>query len=135
MYVSNDTATAKEMNMVIYEFDHGEKKKFDTDDENLLSSYENTFYATCGYDMSWDKLMPVVLKLIWMNKFFFTHDKYIGYSCNIDHEHGVGEENIIIQFNLYRPDRMHYLYGGFPFGEDPLKAVYYSVYESIKKMK
>ena len=135
MYVSQETATAQEMNMVIYEFDHGERKTFDTDDDNLKMIYENTFYATCGYDRSWDKLMPVVLKLIGMNKFFFDNDKYIGYRCDINHEHGVGEENIIIRFNLYRPDRKQYIYGGLRFDMDPLKAVYYSVYDSIKKMQ
>ena len=135
MYVSNDTATVREMNMVIYEFDHGEKKEFDTDDENLLSAYENTFYYTCGYDRSWDRLMPVLFKLIGMNKFFFTpHKEYVGYDYDFNHEHGVGEEIITVRLNIYRHDCKKYIYG-VPFGKDPLKAVYYSVYESIKKMQ
>jgi len=120
MYVSQETATAQEMNMVIYEFDHGKKKTFETDDENLKRIYENTFYATCGYDRSWDKLMPVVLKLIGRSNFFLHHSDYIGYRSDFDYEAGIGEDTVI---------------SGFGYNNDPLKAVYYAVYDSIKKMQ
>jgi hypothetical protein len=120
MYVSQETATVKEMNMVIYEFDHGQKKKFNIDDENLLSVYENTFYLTCGYDRSWDKLMPVVLKLIGRSNFFLRHSDYIGFASDFDYEAGIADDTII---------------GGYGFNNDPLKAVYYAAYNSIKKMQ
>jgi hypothetical protein len=118
MYVSEDTVTIKEMNMVIYEFDHGKKKTFDTDDENLLSAYENTFYVTCGYDRSWDRLMPVVLKLMGQSDFFLHHSDYIGYRSDFDYEAAIATDTIV---------------SGYGYNNDPLKAVYYAVYESIKK--
>ena len=120
MYVSNDTATVKEMNMAIYEFDHGERKTFDTEDDNLLSAYENTFYATCGYDRSWDRLMPVILKLMGSSNFFLNHSDYIGIRCDFTYEAGIADDTVE---------------SGYGYSNDPLKAVYYAVYDAIKKMK